>query len=74
MDSTTGEPMDDYLEGLKGKFGWPEYVVFGVVLSLSAGIGIFYGFFSKLEKNNEEFLMGKSRQMYYKITISRTSS
>jgi len=55
---TTEEPDGSYLENLKGKFGWPEYAVFALVLSLSAGIGIFYGFFSKREKNNEEFLMG----------------
>jgi len=58
--ATTDSPGsgESYLDDLKGNFGWPEYVVFGIVLCMSAGIGIFYGFFSKQEQNNEEFLMG----------------
>lgn len=53
------ETPEDYVAELRGKFGWEEYLVFALVLSMSAVIGIFYGFFSRREQNNEEFLMGK---------------
>lgn len=53
------ETPEDYVANLRGKFGWEEYTVFALVLSMSAVIGIFYGFFSRREQNNEEFLMGK---------------
>lgn len=58
------------LEVLKGKFGWPEYAVFGVVLIISAGIGVFFGFFSKREQNNEEFLMGGRRMSAWPVALS----
>lgn len=44
---------DDYSK----LFKWPEYLVFVSVLVASMGIGIFYGFFSKKNRTNEEFLM-----------------
>lgn len=72
--STTTPGGSDYLEDLKGKFGWPEYVVFGIVLSLSAGIGVFFGFFSKREQNNEEFLMGGRRMNAWPVALSLVCS
>lgn len=53
----TGTP-EDYIANLRQKFGWEEYLVFAIVLSMSAAIGIFHGFFSRRSQSNEEFLMG----------------
>lgn len=52
------ETPEEYLADLRNKFGWVEYLVFAIVLLMSAVIGIFHGFFSKRDQNNEEFLMG----------------
>lgn len=49
---------EDYVAKLRRNFDWPEYVVFAVLLGISAAIGIFHGFFSSRKKSNEEFLMG----------------
>ncbi|CAL8109656.1 unnamed protein product [Orchesella dallaii] len=61
---------EDYLKALQDKFGWLEYLVFGLVLASSAGIGVFYGFFSKREKNNEEFLMGGRSMSAWPVALS----
>ncbi len=39
-------------------FGWPEYVVFGMMLAVSAGIGLFYGCTGNKQKTTSDFLMG----------------
>ncbi len=43
-------------EELIDKFGWEEYVVFALMLGVSAAIGIY--FWWRGQKNNAEFLMG----------------
>lgn len=40
-----------------GTLIWYEYLIFGGVLVLSLGIGVFYGCFGSKSKTNEEFLM-----------------
>lgn len=54
---------DDYIAELRANFKWADYLVFGIVLAISAMIGIFHGFFAKTAKNNDEFLMGISLQI-----------
>ena len=49
-------------EDLSARFKWPEYVVFGAMLAVSAGIGVFYGCFGGKQKTTSEFLMA-SRSM-----------
>lgn len=40
-------------------FGWLDYSFFIILLSLSALIGAYYGFFSKHKQNNtEEYILG----------------
>lgn len=51
-------------------FGWPEYCIFGVVVSLSMGIGIFYGFFNKKNETNEDFLVGGRSMSVFPVTLS----
>lgn len=40
-----------------GRFKWPEYIVFSLVLAISAIIGIYYGCFGKKQKTTTDFLM-----------------
>lgn len=57
---------DDY----SSLFKWPEYLVFASVLVASMGIGIFYGFFSKKNKTNEEYLMGGRKMGVFPVSLS----
>lgn len=53
------------LEELSSRFKWPEYIVFAVMLAVSAGIGLFYGCFGKGQKTTSEFLMaGRSMSTF----------
>jgi hypothetical protein len=49
---------------------WTEYCVFGAVLTVSMGIGIFFGFFDKKNKTNEEFLMAGRSMSVFPVTLS----
>ncbi|ODN05896.1 Sodium-coupled monocarboxylate transporter 2 [Orchesella cincta] len=51
-------------------FGWPEYCIFGSVVALSMGIGIFYGFFNKKNVTNEDFLVGGRSMSVFPVTLS----
>jgi len=55
---------------MENTFGWPDYTVFGVVLGLSAGIGIFYGRFGSKQDTNEEFLMGNRKMAPLPVALS----
>jgi len=57
---------DDY----SSLFKWPEYMVFASVLVASMGIGVFYGFFHKKNKTNEEFLMAGRQMSVFPVTLS----
>ena len=47
------------LELTSARFSWVDYLVFSVMLAISAGIGVYYAIRDK--KNSEQFLMaGKS--------------
>jgi len=67
MKSTVDEP-----EFLKPDihFPWAEYVVFVLVLIASLGIGVFYGFFGKKNRTNEEFLMAGRSMNIFPVTLS----
>jgi len=40
------------------RFGITDYVVFVIMLGASAGIGVYFGFFSKTKNTTEEYLRG----------------
>jgi len=52
------------------EFAWQEYIVFGVILASSLGIGIFYGFFGSKNKTNEEFLLAGRSMGILPVTLS----
>ena len=55
-------------ETLIDKFGPEEYVVFSLMLLVSAGIGVF--FWWKGQKNNAEFLLGGKSMGTLPMTLS----
>lgn len=58
----------DIAEGLK--FGTADYVVFTVMLSASAFIGVYFGFFAKAKNTTEEYLRGGKKMQTLPIAIS----
>lgn len=58
----------------KFTFDTADYVVFIVMLSISAGIGAYFGFFDKSADTTEEYLMGGKRMKTIPIAISLVAS
>ena len=59
-------------EELIEKFGWEEYAIFILMLSISAGIGVF--FCVKGQKSNADFLMGGKSMSVLPMTMSLVAS
>ena len=56
-------------------FGWEEYVVFALLLLVSAAIGIFYGFFSGgKQKTTSEYLMANRTMGLFPMSMSVIAS
>lgn len=55
---------------ISSHFGAVDYAVFGLLLSLSAAIGIYFGFFDGSEKTTEEYLLGGRRMRPIPVAIS----
>jgi sodium-coupled monocarboxylate transporter 8/12 len=55
-------------EDLIVKFGWEEYFIFALMLSISAAIGIF--FWWKGQHNNAQFLLGGRNMGTFPMTMS----
>lgn len=52
-------------------FDWLDYLVFGVMLLLSALIGVYYAFFAKQKQNTTaEYLMGGKTMGMFPISMS----
>lgn len=51
-------------------FGPVDYIVFAIMLMVSAGIGVYFGFFSKSKNTTEEYLMGGKKMKTLPIAIS----
>jgi hypothetical protein len=49
---------------------WPEYVVFGLVLACSMGIGIYYGLFASKQKSTKEYLMANRQMSSFPVALS----
>ncbi|EDW24373.1 GL23435 [Drosophila persimilis] len=56
------------------RFGITDFVVFTVMLSASAGIGVYFGFFSKAKNTTEEYLRGGKKMQTLPIAISLVAS
>lgn len=55
------------------KFGITDYTVFVLMLSVSAGIGVYFGFFSKAKNTTDEYLRGGKKMQALPIAISLVS-
>ena len=51
-------------------FGTMDYIVFVLLLLVSAGIGIYFGFFAKSKNTTDEYLMGGKKMKSFPIAIS----
>lgn len=51
-------------------FGTVDYIVFVFMLMISAGIGVYFGFFSKSKNTTDEYLTGGKRMKTIPIAIS----
>ncbi|XP_076041757.1 sodium-coupled monocarboxylate transporter 2-like isoform X2 [Oratosquilla oratoria] len=56
------------------KFGWADYLVFALMLAVSAAIGVFYGFFSKSKQDTAEFLMAGKSMGTFPVAMSLIAS
>ncbi|XP_065372256.1 sodium-coupled monocarboxylate transporter 2-like [Calliphora vicina] len=55
-------------------FSTIDYIVFVLMLSISAGIGVYFGFFSKSKNTTDEYLMGSKQMKTIPIAISLIAS
>ncbi|KAM7360896.1 LOW QUALITY PROTEIN: sodium-coupled monocarboxylate transporter 1-like [Cochliomyia hominivorax] len=58
----------------KFTFGTVDYIVFVLMLCISAGIGVYFGFFSKSKNTTDEYLMGSKKMKTIPIAISLVAS
>lgn len=72
MPSTTSSPTPSASMDAANtmRFGIIDYVVFTLMLSTSALIGIYFGFFSKAKNTTEEYLRGGKKMQILPIAIS----
>lgn len=59
---------------MSSKFGWPEYLVFGLMLAISAGIGLFYAYQGRRKNTTGEFLLGGRQMGTFPIAASLMAS
>ncbi|XP_021955971.1 sodium-coupled monocarboxylate transporter 2 [Folsomia candida] len=53
---------------------WVDYFVFGIVLSISVGIGIFYGCFGSKQKTTKEYLLANRQMSSIPVALSMICS
>lgn len=53
-----------------GHFGWEDYSVLAVMLIISCGIGVFYGYFSEKPTTGDDFLLGGSSMGTFPMALS----
>lgn len=58
------------LEGVSSNFGFVDYTVLFVILSVSLGIGFFFGCVGDANKSTEEYLLGGRKMKTIPIAIS----
>lgn len=51
-------------------FGWLDYLLFFIMLGLSALIGVYFGFFGKKQDNTIEYLLGGKAMSIFPIAMS----
>lgn len=59
---------------LVDRFTWVDYTVFGLMLAVSAAIGIFYGLCSRKKQDTKEFLMAGKSMTTFPVAMSLIAS
>ncbi|KAM8706332.1 hypothetical protein ACLKA7_010586 [Drosophila subpalustris] len=72
MSGSTATPVSAGVADLR--FGLTDYTVFVVMLSISAAIGAYFGFFAKAKNTTDEYLRGGKKMQALPIAISLVSS
>ena len=55
-------------------FHWWDYLIFATILLLSAGIGVYYGFFDKSANSQEEYMLGGRQMGWFPVSMSLLAS
>lgn len=71
LASTVASAAADTIEDLR--FTITDYIVFTLMLSASAGIGVYFGFFSKAKNTTEEYLQGGKKMPTFPVAVSLVS-
>ncbi|XP_065351696.1 sodium-coupled monocarboxylate transporter 1 [Cloeon dipterum] len=56
------------------RFSWQDYLVFGMMLLLSAGVGVYHGFFGHQQKSTTEYLLGGRNLRAFPVAMSLVAS
>ncbi|XP_064627909.1 sodium-coupled monocarboxylate transporter 1-like isoform X2 [Lineus longissimus] len=56
------------------RFHWADYILFVIVLIVSAAIGVYYGFTGLRQKTTSEFFLGGRNMPFFPVTISILAS
>jgi sodium-coupled monocarboxylate transporter 8/12 len=59
--------------GNNNRFHWPDYLILVVMLVVSAGIGLFYGYFGPKQRTASDFLLGGSSMGTFPMAMSLAS-
>lgn len=59
---------------VKNVFGVTDYIVFGIMLLISAGIGVWYAIVDRKKSNTQEFLMGGRSLSVFPVAMSVLAS
>jgi hypothetical protein len=71
MEFTEARLDEDFCEQRVSLFQWPDYVVCGLMLLVSAGIGIYFGWQARKTKaTTDEILMGGRNMPTFPMAMS----
>lgn len=51
-------------------FSWYDYILFSMMLALSAAIGIYFGCFGTKQSTAGEYLLGNKRMKVFPVAVS----
>lgn len=74
MNSSVEQVLEGIQESFSSNFGYIDYAVLIIILSISLGIGFFFGCFGNGNKSTEEYLLGGRKMKTIPIAISLIAS
>lgn len=58
------------VENVSVSFSWYDYILFSVMLALSALIGVYFGCFGTKQSTADEYLLGGKKMKVFPISVS----